>query len=141
MCSLPAPCQKASVRVKTLKSNAFQTRGPKLFNALPFTLRELSGCSLNIFKNKLDKYLSLFPDTPLSQKYYPLPADINTGHPSNSIIDWTRYFNVPIRTSKSLENIDRDIKNSNKYIEILNSEWSHLLATPPPPDADKNLAA
>ena len=73
VCSIPVPSNKASDRVKTLKISAFQTRGPKLFNSLPYYLRELTGCSLNSFKNNLDKYLDLFPDMALSQKYQPVP--------------------------------------------------------------------
>ena len=133
ICTIPVPNHKALDRVKTLKLLAFQTRGRKLFNSLPFTIRELTGCSLNVFKNKLDRYLNLFPDTPLSQKYHPLPSEVNTGHPSNSIMDWSRYFNISTRVNKSLEDLEKDILTSHKYIDLINSDWCHIHPTPPPP--------
>ena len=129
-CSIPSIPLKASDRVKSIKLAAFQTRGPKLFNALLFYLRNISGCSLNKFKNQLDNYLNKFPDTPLSQKYFPLPMDINSCKPSNSIIDWTRYFKIPIRTNRTMEEISKDIQCSEKYVDIQNSEWSHILPSP-----------
>ena len=127
ICTIPVPTYKTSDRVKTLQQSSFQIRGAKLFNSLPFFLREMSGCSLNRFKNNLDRFLNNFPDTALAQKYYPLPSDINTGLPSNCIIDWIRLFNVSTRSNKNIEEIERDIKDSFKYKDIQNSEWSHLL--------------
>ena len=45
-----------------LMSSNFYFHGPKLFNCLPKHLRNLSGCSKDFFKNKLDKFLSTLPD-------------------------------------------------------------------------------
>ena len=140
-CAISVPPKKASDKVKTLQQSSFQVRGAKLFNTLPFYLREMSKCSLNSFKNNLDRFLSNIPDTALAQKYYPLPSDINTGLPSNSIIDWVRFFNVQTRTNKQIEEIECDIQESHKYREIQNSEWSHLLAQSAPPNRDQNQAA
>ena len=130
-CVIPTTVSKSSDRVKSLKLSTYQTRGPKLYNALPFSLREITGSSVNVFKNSLDKYLDMFPDMPLSQKYYPIPMDFNTSLPSNSILDWTRLFQVPVRKADNLETIMKNIRSSSKFIEIQSSEWSHLL--PPPP--------
>ena len=134
LCLIPVPLTKASDKVKTLHQSSFQSRGAKLFNNLPRYLREMSNCSLNNFKNKLDRFLNNLPDMPLAQKYYPLPSDSSSGLPSNSIIDWIQFLNIPIRTNKSIEEIERGIKISHKYKDIQDSEWSHLLpaAAPPP---------
>ena len=109
-CTIPIIVQKSLDRVKTSKTPSFQYIGSKLFNSIPFVLREMSGCTLNLFKNIFYKYLNLIPDTPLSQKYYPLPSDVFSSHPSNSIIDWSRYLQIPTRHSKSLDDITQDIK-------------------------------
>ena len=131
-CTIPALNTKSSDRVKSLKESSFHTRGPKLFNTLPFYIRDTTGCSLNVFKNKLDKYLSIFPDTPLSQKYHPFPRDNISGLPSNSMIDWTRYFQISTRSMKSIEDLEDNITNSDKYLEIKNSDWRHILPVHPP---------
>ena len=86
----------------------------------------------------MDKYLDMFPDMPLSQKYYPIPIDIFSGQPSNSIIDWTKLLQVPIRMNKPLDRIMEDIRSSPKYIDIYNSEWSHLLTDSAPPNREHN---
>ena len=46
-----------------LRSDSFCIRGPKLFNSLPEKLRNMT-CTMDIFKEKLDQYLSLLPDRP-----------------------------------------------------------------------------
>lgn len=56
------PC--SSIRVRTLKENAFAIRGPKLFNALPKYLRDPNYTSLEQFKTQLDKFLRTLPDQP-----------------------------------------------------------------------------
>ena len=100
VCIVQTAPRTASDRVKTLKDSLFQVKGPKLFNSLPFSIREKTGCSLNSFKNVLDKYLEVFPDMALLHQCYPLPSDVYTGHPSNSIQDWARYFQVSTRVNK-----------------------------------------
>ena len=113
-----------SDRVKTLRHHSFQVRGPALFNALPFSLRTLSGCSVNTFKNHLDKFLNLVPDTPLSQKYYPIPLDWYSGRPSNSVIDWIKLMGLPTRHPHSLETICEKVSQSSAIRDFEKERYS-----------------
>ena len=105
ICSVPTPAPNASIRVQSLRDQSFQVQGPKLFNSLPWDLRNTTNCSLNSFKNKLDKFLAVFPDEPLTQKYYSSPLDRISGCPSNSIVDWARLLHVPTRREIPLDDI------------------------------------
>ena len=100
----------------------------------------MTDCTLNKFKNNLDRFLNNLPDMALAQKYYPLPSDISSGLPSNSILDWIRFLKVPIRTNKSIEEIERGIKITPKYMDILDSEWRHLLPAALPPLQNEAIA-
>ena len=97
LCLIPSSPYTAARRVKTLRESSFQVRGPALFNSLPLEIRDLTGCSLNSFKNSLDTLLDKIPDTPISQTYIPIPTDRLTATPSNSIVDWLRYLEVSSR--------------------------------------------
>ena len=46
-----------------LRRNSIMIRGPELFNLLPSDLRDLS-ISQEVFKSRLDEYLTLLPDRP-----------------------------------------------------------------------------
>ena len=54
----------STTALQTIRHNFLSTKGPILFNSLPKELRNLSGCPLLTFKNKLDKLLSSIPDEP-----------------------------------------------------------------------------
>ena len=105
-------------KIKTLRSHSFQARGPEIFNSLPFNLRSMTGCSLNTFKNKLDNFLNWIPDTPLAQKYHPIPLDWYSAKPSNSIVDWIKLMGLPTRHSLSAEIIMQRIKNSTAFCDF-----------------------
>ncbi|KAK3894455.1 hypothetical protein Pcinc_001802 [Petrolisthes cinctipes] len=79
LCRLERTHPRVASRIKTLKENAFATRGPLLFNALPRHLRD-SNTSSEQLKNKLDKFLWTVPDQP-KLPHYPIRAT------SNSIAD------------------------------------------------------
>ncbi|KAK3853786.1 hypothetical protein Pcinc_039696 [Petrolisthes cinctipes] len=79
LCRVERTHPRVASRIKTLKENAFATRGPLLFNALPRHLRD-SNTSSEQFKNKLDKFLWTVPDQP-KLPHYPIRAT------SNSITD------------------------------------------------------
>ena len=53
-----------SAKVKTIRENSFSVQGPKLFNCLPKSIRDLSGVSVDSFKQHLDKLLTHIPDRP-----------------------------------------------------------------------------
>ena len=46
----------------TLQENTFKIRGPKLFNAMPKEIRNITGVNTDTFKKHLDKWLTKVPD-------------------------------------------------------------------------------
>ena len=81
MCRVPPLNTGAPVRIRTMVESSFAVRGPKLFNSLSIELRNFNG-SVDGFKTRLDKFLSLIPDKPCTPGYHQ-PAL------SNSVIDQT----------------------------------------------------
>ena len=63
----------------------FQFHGPRLYNALPRELRNLTGCGTDFFKEKLDQYLAGIADEPAFPGFIPTGITEN-GAPSNSLI-------------------------------------------------------
>ena len=88
------PSLKGPRCVKRLKEQSFQVHGPKLFNCLPQTLRNITKVSVEEFKEKLDEYLSSIPDEPNVDGLTPGACDIFTAKPSNSIIDQSRTIRI-----------------------------------------------
>jgi len=68
-CQLPTQINSASAKTRHLREGSFTHHGSKLFNALPKDLRNLTNCSLPIFKSRLDKYLQQIDDKPLVRGY------------------------------------------------------------------------
>ena len=52
----------APKRFQSLRYSSFGVAGPRLFNALPVNIRNISGCTAEIFKLHLDKFLATVPD-------------------------------------------------------------------------------
>ena len=46
------------------RDNSFIVKATKLFNVLPKSIRDVSGCELGTFKQALDEYLATLPDKP-----------------------------------------------------------------------------
>ena len=88
------PSLKGPRCVQRLKEQSFQVHGPKLFNCLPQTLRNITKVSVEEFKEKLDEYLSSIPDEPNVDGLTPGACDIFTAKPSNSIIDQSRTIRI-----------------------------------------------
>ena len=86
MC-IPLPiCRNASASAKTLRDGSLPVRGQQLFNCLPKTVRNTTGCSVDSFKRQFDKFLSIVPDEPQIPGYTAQrQAD------SNSLLDMTRF--------------------------------------------------
>ena len=63
-CLVPTIINKCPARIKTLRENSFSIQGPKLFNSLPKSIRNITGVSVDTFKKHLDKFLSQIPDQP-----------------------------------------------------------------------------
>ena len=55
--------------IKTLRANSFSRSGPKMFNCLPSDLKNMSGCTKETFKNKLDQFLRKIDDRPPIKGY------------------------------------------------------------------------
>ena len=81
LCNIARANPRALTRVKTIKTNAFATRGATLFNCLPKSLRSQFDISLTTFKTKLDKFLQAIPDEPNLPHYH-------SRAPTNSIVEW-----------------------------------------------------
>ena len=86
--------KNASCRIKTLKEKSFKINGPRLFNCLPMEIRNLTKCSVDDFKEKLDKFLGNVQDEPKTQNLTPAGCDQFSGKPSNSLIDQVRRLNL-----------------------------------------------
>ena len=72
--------------IQTVRDDSFQVHGPRLFNCLPIQIRNLTNCSVDSFKFKLDNFLSLVPDEPKVSNLFPSGLCPLTARPSNSII-------------------------------------------------------
>ena len=68
-CTVPAINLRSPRQIQSIRDASFGIRGPRLFNTLPAHIRNLSGCSVDAFKHKLDRYLSTVPDEPQIRGY------------------------------------------------------------------------
>ena len=75
----------AKASAKALREQTFQVHGPQLFNILPPFLRNMTKCSVEIFKEELDKYLMIIPDEPSVPGLTP-SASTPDARPSNSLL-------------------------------------------------------
>ena len=55
---------KSCAAVQKARQASFAVKGPKLFNLLPRAIRDIDSNKVEVFKNKLDKYLSSVVDQP-----------------------------------------------------------------------------
>ena len=104
-CELPRIARKASQRVISIREQSFQVHGPRLFNSLPKSIRNLTNCTVDQFKARLDKFLTCIPDQPLVGELIPPPISQITGRHSNSLIDQIRDFQQRTRGAGQLEEI------------------------------------
>ena len=74
-----------SVKIQSLRSNSFAVMGPRLFNIMPKFIRDTSGVTVDVFKHRLDKYLSSIPDEPQVRGYTAMRQA-----ETNSILDMSR---------------------------------------------------
>ena len=85
---LRIPSSAGGAGVRTLRDGSLQVEGPRLFNCLPSSIRDLK-VDPTTFKVILDLFLQQIPDHPDGPGDRP-EALTNDGHPSNSIKDWMR---------------------------------------------------
>ena len=88
MCQVPPIAKKARPLVKTLREQTLQVHGVKLFNRLPWELRNMGKCDIGYFKEKLDQFLVTIPDQPNVGHQISSACNQTTGKPSNSLLDW-----------------------------------------------------
>ena len=82
------PIKGKVLSVKTLKSHPLKQHGASIFNMLPGELKIFKGTVIQ-FKNKLDSFLSIFPDRPHVDGRMTGATSLE-GDPSNSLLDWIR---------------------------------------------------
>ena len=63
-CTIPIIKPSASCRTRNLRYNSMAVHGPRLFNGLPVSLRNMTECSVDVFKRALDNFLETIPDQP-----------------------------------------------------------------------------
>ena len=83
LCKLPVISPAAPCSIKTIRSSSLPYKGPRLFNTLPKSIRNLSGCDTLRFKRELDRFLATVPDQPLIPGYTQYRRV-----DSNSVTDW-----------------------------------------------------
>ena len=110
-CSIPRMARKASDRVQTLRDRSFQVAGPKMFNSLPCSLRNLTGCDKDTWKKELDLFLSRIPDTPNIGDYISANCNSLSARPSNSVLDWAPRLGQDLRRRIVLDTELRDLEN------------------------------
>ncbi len=84
----------ASERIKTLLASSFFHSGPKLFNALPKTIRDTTGCPVTKFKKKLGIFLQTLTDELLMHGYtaYYRAATNSDYSPEGGLPDWQQWW-------------------------------------------------
>ena len=87
---IPTLKTKASSKVKSLREASLQVHGAKMFNLLPQHIRDTSKCEVEVFKAKLDQFISKIPDEPKIGNLTPACCDQYTAAPSNSLVDGIR---------------------------------------------------
>ena len=84
--SCKIPPFKGLASVQTLRNQSFQVSGPRLFNSIPKSIRNLKNCDLSVFKEKLDLFSVKVPDEPKTRTLTPGATNTLTGKQTNSII-------------------------------------------------------
>ena len=82
-CMIPTLSRSKNQRLVT---KSFRWRGPRLFNALPKSLRNMTGCK-DKFKKSLDEFLQKVPDEPQVPGY-----TIMRSTDSNSLVDMINHM-------------------------------------------------
>ena len=72
--------------MKTVEAESFTNFGPTLFNCLPRAIRDMTRCTMEAFKRRLNKFLGNIPDEPHC------PSLQNTA--SNSTVDQMQYMST-----------------------------------------------
>ena len=98
-----------------MRYSSFGVRGPRLFNILPANIRNITGCSVNSFKHRLDKYLITVPDEPQIRGYTAMRRA-----ESNSLIQMARF------ASAQYTQMDEEISQMEEPVRQLEEPVSQL---------------
>lgn len=63
-CSYPTTSRQTNAKLQNIRTSSFIVHASKLFNALPKEIRNISNCTVDAFKAKLDSYIQIVPDMP-----------------------------------------------------------------------------
>ena len=90
LCQVPNVSQQPPAAIQSIRRNSFAIRGPTIFNALPITIRNITNCDTDQFKEAaIDKYLATIPDQPL------IPGlTMYRRIESNYLADWASHVSV-----------------------------------------------
>ena len=88
-CEIPPINKKEKKSVQSLREQTFQVNGPQLFNSIPANVRNMTKCSIDEFKTKLDKFLESIPDEPNMRGLTPGACTMEA-RASNSLVDQIR---------------------------------------------------
>ena len=84
------PSLQGSPPVKALRTQSFQSSGPRLWNSLPKNVRNKTKCSQEDFKEMLDIFLSKVPDEPRASSCVPGACDPHSGRATNTLMHQVR---------------------------------------------------
>ena len=87
LCRIPQLNLHSRTSVQSLREASFQVHGPRLFNKLPKNIRNLTNCSVDDFKSKLDQFLENIPDEPRVSNLVPTASSQVTARASNSLLE------------------------------------------------------
>ena len=82
---------QASGSVRSLYYTSLAIHGPRLFNSIPATIRNMTDCSVDTFKRRLDKYLRMVPDEPHISGY-----TASRRAESNSLFDMAQFASAQL---------------------------------------------
>ena len=69
LCIVPPINRSASPKIRTLREGSLSVKGPQLFNCMPDHIRNITNCTVDHFKSRLDSFLSQIPDQPRIPNY------------------------------------------------------------------------
>ena len=91
VCIVPTVNSQSSGSLRSLYYTSLASHGPRLFNSVPATIRNMTDCSVDTFKRCLDKYLGMVPDEPHICGYTALRRA-----ESNSLFDMAQFASAQL---------------------------------------------
>ena len=88
-CQIPGINHHTPRNIQALEHATLPVRGQHLFNTLPRDIRNMTGCKVDMFKRRLDNYLSTIPDEPQVLGY-----TAQRRADSNSVLDMAKFVNA-----------------------------------------------